>query len=148
MVVLFPESVVDAEGETKPTGQRLVVTNSGDMRHEAKLSGSSRRNPTRAEFLDPKLGDKVEEATFRPHADPDVLTLTCDFHRWMRASVWAFEHPFAAVTGSDGRYEIANAPAGAAVEVLAWHEAGDAERTRLTVPAGGEVVADFVVTPR
>jgi len=40
----------------------------------------------------------------------------------MRAYVWAFDHPYAAVTKEDGTYEIPNVPAGAKVRIVAWHE--------------------------
>jgi RNA polymerase sigma factor (sigma-70 family) len=40
---------------------------------------------------------------------------------WMTGTVWAFGHPYFAVTGADGTFRIANAPAGAC-RLVAWHE--------------------------
>jgi hypothetical protein len=39
----------------------------------------------------------------------------------MEADVWAFEHPFAAVTDEKGNFEIPNVPANVKVKVAAWH---------------------------
>jgi hypothetical protein len=40
----------------------------------------------------------------------------------MQAYVWAFDHPYAAVTDREGNYVIKNVPAGAGLRVQAWHE--------------------------
>jgi hypothetical protein len=58
------------------------------------------------------------------------VEIKCSVHPWMKSWVWAFEHPFACVTGSKvgdkelamGEYRIENIPAGVKVRVVAWHE--------------------------
>jgi hypothetical protein len=40
----------------------------------------------------------------------------------MKGFAMVFDHPFEAVTKEDGVYEIKNAPAGAEVELVYWHE--------------------------
>jgi plastocyanin len=45
----------------------------------------------------------------------------CDVHRWMSAYVGVLDHPFYAVTGSDGRFEVKGLPPGT-YTVEAWHE--------------------------
>jgi RNA polymerase sigma factor (sigma-70 family) len=59
---------------------------------------------------------------------------------WMTGAVWAFDHPYFAVTDADGRFEIVAAPAGA-WRVVVWHETGGflggtpgRLGTKLTVP--------------
>jgi hypothetical protein len=42
---------------------------------------------------------------------------------WMRAYLVALDHPYAAVTGQDGRFEIKNVPAGEH-EFQFWHDTG------------------------
>jgi hypothetical protein len=40
----------------------------------------------------------------------------------MTGYVWAFDHPYAAVTKDDGTYEIKNVPAGSELNLVGWHE--------------------------
>jgi RNA polymerase sigma factor (sigma-70 family) len=63
-----------------------------------------------------------------------------DIYPWMSGFVWAFDHPYAAVTDADGKFEIKDAPAGK-WRLAVWHEGvgylgGPAGRlgTKLTIP--------------
>jgi plastocyanin len=49
-------------------------------------------------------------------------------HPWMLGWVHAFEHPYFAVTDADGRFQIANIPAGQ-YTLRAWHEGVLSSRT-------------------
>ena len=49
------------------------------------------------------------------------IELRCDFHRWMRAFVFVMEHPFFAVTDSQGQFTIKNLPPGE-YTLASWHE--------------------------
>ena len=40
----------------------------------------------------------------------------------MSAYVAVFDHPYFALTGPDGSFEIPRVPAGAEVTLMAWHE--------------------------
>ncbi len=42
---------------------------------------------------------------------------------WMKAWVWAFDHPYCAVTGADGRFALPGVPPGAR-RLVVWHEFG------------------------
>lgn len=57
----------------------------------------------------------------RTFEKPEIVAFRCDVHPWMRAFVAVVPHPFFAVTGADGRYEIRGLPAGT-YTVQAWHE--------------------------
>jgi plastocyanin len=50
-----------------------------------------------------------------------MVPITCDVHAWMRAYVAALEHPYFAVTGSDGRFALPDLPPGS-YTIEAWHE--------------------------
>ncbi len=63
-----------------------------------------------------------------------------NIYPWMGGYVWAFDHPYFAVTDADGRFEIPNVPAGT-WRLVAWHEitgwaGGPPGRlgTKMTVP--------------
>ena len=49
------------------------------------------------------------------------IELRCDFHRWMRAFIFVMEHPFFAVTNSQGQFTIKNLPPGE-YTLASWHE--------------------------
>lgn len=49
------------------------------------------------------------------------LRVKCDLHPWMSGSVGVFAHPYFAVTGADGRFELPGLPPGD-YEIEAWHE--------------------------
>jgi hypothetical protein len=58
----------------------------------------------------------------RTFAAPEVMVrFKCDVHPWMAAYIGVLEHPFFAVTGEDGGFELPKLPAGEYV-LEAWHE--------------------------
>ncbi len=53
---------------------------------------------------------------------PEVMVpFKCDVHGWMNAYVGVLPHPYFAVTKDDGKFELANLPAGT-YTIEAWHE--------------------------
>lgn len=109
--LLFPEY------EGKPTGQKLLIKNSAPILHNSRYSGSSFKNPAKNYTIP---AGKNESVVLK--ADTQAITLSCDAHKWMEAYIWAFDHPYAAITKDDGTFEIANAPMGVEVDLWGWHE--------------------------
>jgi hypothetical protein len=71
------------------------------------------------------------------------LAVTCDIHPWMKGYVMVFNHPFYAVTGEDGSFEIKGVPAGTQ-NVNLWQErvgyvTGNNRGTPVQVKAGDTV---------
>ncbi|MGF1508586.1 MAG: carboxypeptidase regulatory-like domain-containing protein [Myxococcota bacterium] len=80
---------------------------------------------------------------------PGTLKIQCDAgHTWMRAWIHAFQHPYHDVTGADGRFEIADVPAGEYV-LHFWHENSGTLTRPLALAAGGtsEQEATFEAKP-
>ncbi|NOY89994.1 MAG: hypothetical protein GXP55_02205 [Deltaproteobacteria bacterium] len=76
---------------------------------------------------------------------PGVIEFNCDAgHTWMRAFIHVFDHPYFAMTGVDGTFEIPNVPPGQHT-VKIWHEHYGTQTRRLTVAAGGTVTWDATV---
>jgi plastocyanin len=71
-----------------------------------------------------------------------MLRVTCDVHRWMNVYVAVVDHPYFAVTGPAGAFEIRDVPAGRRV-VQVWHERYGPLTATVDVPAGGSVAAEF-----
>jgi hypothetical protein len=67
---------------------------------------------------------------------PEVwIPVGCDVHPWMRAYVAVVPHPFFAVTGEDGSFEIRGLPAGE-YEIEAVHEKLERQSQKVTVKDG------------
>ena len=85
-------------------GQDLIIKNSAPVPHNAKWSSDKNGeiNP-----LIPAGGQYVVKNLV---AERNVIPLACSIHRWMKAWVRVFDHPYYALTDEDGNFEIKNAP--------------------------------------
>jgi hypothetical protein len=118
VTVLYP-AYRDEKGATKSTGQKFVVKNSAPMNHNTHLFPSGKANSETNLLIKSK---EEKELDLKP--DSREIQIKCDLHRWMTGYIWAFDHPYAAVTDEDGNFEIKDVPAGSEIYVVAWHEAG------------------------
>lgn len=53
-----------------------------------------------------------ERRTVRANDASRPIVVECDIHPWMRAWIYAFTHPYFAVTTADGRFRIEGVPIG------------------------------------
>jgi plastocyanin len=120
-------------------GQTLQVRNSDDFLHNVHgMSGAGNG----FNVSEPKAG-MVQQ--FPLKNEETMLTLKCDVHRWMMAFVGVVSHPYFAVTGETGSFEIRNVPAGMQT-IKTWHERyGELSQT-VRVTGGGTATADFAYT--
>ena len=77
--------------------------------------------------------------------DEEMLHLICDIHSWMTAYVGIAPHPYFAVSGADGTFEIRNVPAGMRT-VQAWHEVYGMMTQTVNVKPGAVTSVDFSYT--
>jgi plastocyanin len=75
-----------------------------------------------------------------------MFVVKCDVHPWMQSYVGVFAHPFFAVTGTDGKFSLANLPAGT-YEIEAWHEKLGSQKSTVTVGASDTKTASFKFAP-
>ena len=87
----------------------------------------------------PKFRTELEKMFDK--AEPTPFAVKCDVHPWMNAWAAVFDHPYFAVTGSDGSFTIGNLPAGT-YELEIWHERLPAQTVTVTVAAGEEATVD------
>ena len=76
--------------------------------------------------------------------EPGRVDVFCSIHERMHCVVLVLENPYFAATDDQGNYKIANVPPGT-YKLRAWHERMPPAVSEITVPATGEVKADFVV---
>ena len=108
--VFLPHAVVMRVGQT------VKVLNSDPVLH------NTHTKPERNNEFNQSVNQTGAELIYnRPEKKP--LAVVCDIHPWMVAYHLPLDHPFAAVSGADGTFEIPNLPSGK-LELKLWHEAG------------------------
>ena len=72
-----------------------------------------------------------------------MVPFKCDVHRWMNAYVGVLDHPFYAVTGADGTFELKGLPPGT-YTIEAWHEKLGTQTQTVTI--GEKQTSDVAFT--
>lgn len=117
------------------TGQTLELENSDGLLHNINARPDNQRGFN--------ISQPTDMTTARTFAQPEVMIpVRCDVHGWMEAYVGVQDHPYFAVTGEEGSFEIANLPPGEYV-VEAWHERYGTQTMDVTVAESGDATADF-----
>lgn len=108
------------------TGSSIETTNSDAITHTVHIYGLFNLNvalgPGQSRFV-------------RRLDRPGWYIVKCDLHGWMQAYLRVDEHPFHAVSSSDGSFRILNLPAGS-YRLEAWHEYFGREEREIVVQAG------------
>jgi plastocyanin len=119
-------------------GQTFQVTNSDPVTHNVHPVAQMNREWNQSQ----SPGDAPLERRF---ARPEVmLRVKCNVHSWMRSWVGVTDHPYFAVTGADGTFEIGNLPPGD-YTIEAWQEdlGVQEQRVHLAPSQKSEVVFTF-----
>ena len=111
-------------------GQSFQVLNSDPLLHNVRAQAEVNQAFNQGQ---PVQGVRYSH-TFS--TDEVMVPIKCDVHAWMNAWVGVMNHPYFAVTGPSGAFELPNLPPGT-YTVEAWHEAGGATTGTVTVPASG-----------
>jgi hypothetical protein len=98
-------------------GQSLDIKNSDPTGHNTNILGSGFNQ------LIPSGGAipfKIQKEAQQPNK------VTCSIHPWMTAWMVSRKNGYFAISDADGKFEIANVPAGEPLEFQVWHESGAA----------------------
>ncbi len=122
-------------------GQQFKVKNSDGLLHN--VHSLSKDNPP----FNRAMPANVTEADYE-FAKTERFRIKCDVHPWMGSWVTVVDHPFYAVTGTDGSFRIENVPAGT-YTIEARHEVerfgdGGALTETVTVGASDTQTLNFV----
>ena len=120
-------------------GQTLKIRNSDATLHNIHATPAA--NP---EF---NMGQPIQGMEFDRTFDAAevMVPFKCDVHGWMNAYVGVLDHPYFAVTGDDGNFDISELPPGDYV-VEAWHEELGTQTQNVTVGEGGTAEVSFTFT--
>lgn len=122
-------------------GQPLLMKNSDPVSHNVRTAGFTQQIN---QIISPNDTKGIPVTYARPERVP--VQTKCDIHAWMSAYHFPLDHPWAAVTGPDGTFDIKDLPAGD-WEFVVWHgRAGNIEKSVKFKAAAGQVVRmDFSV---
>ena len=118
------------------TGQILQVTNSDPVTHNLHPLAQINREWNHSQ-------GQGDAPLARKFMKPEVMIrVKCNIHSWMHAFIGVVEHPYFAVTGSDGTFEIRNVPPGNYV-IEAWQETLGTQDQNITVTPSGKIETNF-----
>jgi len=119
-------------------GQSFQVLNSDPLLHNVRAQAEVNQAFNQGQ---PVQGVRYSH-TFS--TDEVMVPIKCDVHAWMNAWVGVMNHPYFAVTGPSGAFELPNLPPGT-YTVEAWHEAGGTTTGTVTVPSSGAATLSLAV---
>jgi plastocyanin len=94
--------------------QTLELVNDDATSHNIHPVPANNREWNKAE----PPGSKMEDSFAREEI---AIPVKCNVHPWMRGYIAVFKHPYFAVTGKDGSFDLGNLPPGT-YTIKAWHE--------------------------
>ncbi len=111
-------------------GQTLKIKNS-----DATLHNIHALPKTNQEF---NTAQPFQNAVFERKFDKTevMVHFKCDVHPWMSSYVGVVDHPYYAVSGEDGTFEIGNLPPGT-YTIEMWHETLGPQTQQVTVEPNG-----------
>lgn len=122
-------------------GQKLSVKNSDPATHNVHA------RPDRNDGFNRTQAPGGAPVEWTPEKAEVMVPFGCDIHPWMKAWVGVRDHPFFAVTGADGRFEIAGLPPGE-YTLEAWHEKLGKKTGKVTLSASGSAEISFAFAAR
>lgn len=115
------------------TGQMVLVKSGDPIPHNTHTFPL--RNPGFNQAIAANDRKGVELKYTKPEKLP--LEVKCDYHTWMKAYHLVLDHPYMAVTDKDGKFAIANVPAGKHEFVIWQEKAGYLNRKQAVEVKGG-----------
>src|ERR1017187_1400281 len=116
--------------------QPLHVVNDDPTSHNIHPTPANNREWNKAE----PPGSSVDESFAREEI---AIPVKCNLHPWMHGYIAVFKHPFFAVTGKDGNFDLSGLPPGT-YTIKAWHETLGTSTQTITLGANESKQISFV----
>lgn len=115
--------------------QKLDIVNSDETTHNIHPTPNNNRewNMTQPH------GVPLEQTFAREEI---AISVKCNVHPWMRGYIAVFKHPYFAVSGNDGSFNLKDLPPGT-YTITAWQEKLGTKSQKITVGAGEAKTLDF-----
>ncbi|MGA8617765.1 MAG: hypothetical protein WB660_04505 [Candidatus Sulfotelmatobacter sp.] len=156
-VVVF---IADGLGDRtfQPPAQPAVLEQKGCLYrpHVVALQANQKLNVVNSDptthNIHPMPANNRESNMIQPPGVPLELTFAreeiaipvkCNVHPWMRGYIAVFKHPYFAVTGKDGSFELKDLPPGSYI-ITAWHGKLGTQSQKVTVGGGQGQKLEFV----
>ena len=107
-------------------GQKVRIKNSDPTNHNIHPMPAQNREWNTS--MPPGAADLVQEFP----REEVMVPVKCNVHPWMKSYVGVLKHPFFAVTGADGSFELKGLPPGD-YTIEAWHEKYGTMQQKVTV---------------
>jgi len=124
------------------TGQTLRIRNSDPILHNVHAVNVKTKRDA-FNIGQPKEGTE-DTKSFRK---PGFLSVKCDVHGWMSASICVVNHPFFRITGEDGAFALDKLPPGT-YTIEAWHAKWGSQTQDVTVKEGETSTVSFTFSKR
>jgi plastocyanin len=118
------------------TNQELDVVNNDALTHNLHPVPANNREWNKAQAP----GTRVDMTFAREEI---AIPMKCNVHPWMRTYIAVFKHPYFAVTGKGGRFELNNLPPGN-YTIQAWHEKLGTSTQKISVGPGLTKELEFI----
>jgi hypothetical protein len=121
--------------------QELHIVNSDPTTHNVHPVPTTNREWNQSQ---PPGSDKLVQSFAREEIG---IPVKCNIHPWMRSYIHVMKHPFFAVTGADGSFEIKGLPPGN-YTIAVWQEELGSQEQKVTLAAKESKGIDFTLSPK